>query len=243
MSLALARRWPMAWMPGVLLVLASLMPSSAIAQVAAAPLIASSVDGYTAPLLAGCRTYSVGYRLNLPSTTTAFDVEITITDPSGEDETFTAESAGSVGVFVCQGADGVGRYDVTISGTYQDVSQGYGPVGGSGAFWLRKAKTRVHLEASNTRPRFNQPVKLSVVAAVEGRYGYAPLKYATVQMQIRVRGSWVPARKLNFFTSGNGRDYAWYRWNVRPPLTFRVVVPAGDGHTRSVSRPVTVDAR
>ena len=145
-------------------------------------------------------------------------------------------------MFVCADDDSAGRYYVDISGSYENYSYGDGLISGSGSFKLRAAKTRTNFSVSTKTPKFNQVVRLSVHAQVQGKRGYTALKYGTARMQVRVAGAWENI-KVDFFTGGNGKDSTLLRWNLHQTYTFRVKTFGEDGHKSSVSNSITINPR
>lgn len=192
-----------------------------------------------------CPTYLLAYDLNIPPGATGWDARITVDQPHGsflewiDLSNYIDASAGVRGVSLCIEDDNDRRFDLTLEGTYEDAAGG-GVIAGEGSFELKRAATRTWLSVSTRSPRFNEPFRLAVKATVWGDGRYAPHWGAAVTVQIRVAGRWRDAPKLALYTGRSGEDSWRYRWNLRRPVTFRLVSPTQNGYSRSVSNTITV---
>ncbi len=215
--------------------------------------VTGSIDAEPQQALGGCARYDFDYDLNVPPGMAwqatvyvyesgqvddlFYEMKYTLDSTRGDAPSGTLETQR-----ICDFEDPVGRYAVSMEGTYSNALN-VGAIRGQGVVVVKPAKTRTSVTASTRSPRFNQPVRLTVQAEVKKEYGWGPVWAADVKAQIRARGKWVNAPKLDLVTARNGRDNWLLRWNIHQPVTMRFVFPKQDMYAASVSKPITINAR
>ncbi|KRF00616.1 hypothetical protein ASG88_09105 [Nocardioides sp. Soil777] len=216
--------------------------------------VAATIHADVQQAFGGCARYDFEYDLNLPAGATAWEADVFVYESDEVDSMFYEirhpldstlgdAPAGSLTTQrICDWEEPVGRYAVSVEGTYTSAA-GEGVIVGTGYITLKPARTRTSITASTRSPKFNQPVRVTATVLVKKEYGYGPVWAVDVKAQLRVRGRWVDAPKLDLFTARNGRDNFFLRWNIHRPITLRFLVTKQDMYAKSVSKPITIDAR
>jgi hypothetical protein len=239
-------------MRAVLVALATL--ASLLVHAPAHADVVATVGAEPQQALGGCARYDFDYNLNLPPGTTGWQAKVFVYDSGQVNDLYyavahTLDSSGGDRPFgtlesqrICEWEGPVGSYAISIEGTYNSAA-GTGAITGTGYMTLRPAKTRTWMTASTRSPRFNQPVRVTVTVQVKKEYGYGAVWAADVKTQIRAKGRWITAPKLALVTSRKGTDNFYLRWNIHQPVTLRFLLPKQDMYAKSVSKPITIDAR
>lgn len=214
----------------------------------------ASIDAEPQQGFGGCARYDFEYDLKIPSGTTAWQATVYVYESGVVDDYYYEmmyeldssrgdEPSGTLETQrICESDYYFGRYAVSVEGTYSNTLTG-GAISGDGIIIVKPAKTRTAVTASTRSPQFNQPVRITAQVEVKKEYGWGPVGAVDVEAQVLARGRWVDAPKLDLFTSRNGRDNWFLRWNIHQPVTIRYVFPKQDMYARSVSKPITIDAR
>ncbi|WP_322920368.1 hypothetical protein [Nocardioides renjunii] len=197
-----------------------------------------------------CYDYRVNYDMNLPPGATSWFAELKAKSGGNGGQTTTdiayyeaLSGSGFTSVDLCVFSKKDLKVGLALTGSYEDGAGG-GTISADLSIKLKPAKTRTKLSVSTVAPRFNQVVRFN--GRVQYYHGDFTAWYAQesvwAQLQIRAGGRWVKFGP-ELFTATNGTDHIDYRWNVRGTFQVRLLVPAADGHARSVSDVVTVRTR
>ena len=227
----------------------------ALATMAAVTTVAGSVPAYalgsvaiTPPtdtvLYPDCYEYTYGYTISAP--TADWDVDISITDPFGAQESsdfvYDAEpSTGTEVLSLCgDGIDRPGTYTISATMTWYDADfNKHIEPATSVQFTLAKPATRTTLRVSDPRPAYDQKLRFKTKSTIQGRLGYSRLEYKKVRLEAYRRGAW---RKIDTTTTdGDGIARFRYRWNThRHRVKVRAVTLGTATWTRSASPRITI---
>ena len=196
-----------------------------------------------------CHNYLLQYDLNLPAEAISSYWTGNLSAENNSDVATVGLGSGDATVGVrsinlcVEDADDL-LVNLSIEVTY-DAGAGYTHASSTGQLHLKPAVTRTELRVSTTSPRFNQPVRFSVLTEARGTDGvYYKYPWAEADLQVLYRSRWVSGKGFEFTTGANGKDSVTWRWNTRKTITFRLVTPAQSQLARrSVSKTITVRPR
>ena len=236
----LARRF--AALAGLILT-GSLLGALATAMPAHASGSVSLIPPSDAVLYKDCYDYTYGYAVAAP--TSDWDVDITITDPVGAEESsdyvYDAEpSVGTETIYLCGGQDRPGTYTMTAMLTWYDAdSTKHIEPAIVVRFTLARSATKTTLNASTTRPAYNRIVVFKTKSLVQGRLGYSRLEYEKVRLEGYVRGAW---RRIDTtITDSDGLAKFRYRWNThKQRVAIRAVTLGTATWSKSTSAKVVI---
>ena len=224
--------------------LAGPTPSAQAAQAALADGVVSVASGV---LYDDCRDHPYSYSFTLPAGTDSWSIDVEAVGPDGTTEVSDiASGSGSIstgtgGLQFC-GSEAAGSYELraTVDHVDHDDVVADGAMAATAAFSMRKPYSRTSLAVSDRSPRFNQVVVFVMKARDERPYGYFATRYATMRLEVKVRGTWQRIRGSQTVSDSRGRARIAYRWDLRRSIRLRAVTKASSGYTGSTSSPVRV---